>query len=370
MNKIPVPAKYLPALIAVILVAGLLGISCFGTFSSTNVLSQGSLSVTTAPVSVINKPVEIILPGSIQSRQAVIISAEIPGRISELHAKEGELVQAGQQLVHIDGSGEQVVIDAPINSSANQNSDLQANYDKLLREYERYQKLYQVGGIARKQLEDVSARLQAAREAMQNGSDSGSSRQARQAGSADLTAPISGKVTGLSAAVGKTVQPGQQLMVIDTGGDVRAIVHIEQKDLYLIQAGTPAEIILDGLNQQSRTGQVEAIYPEAGTSAPAFLTHIRVDNTNGLLKPDMAITVHLRTSQSIPVRAVPRSAILNDQESNYLYLVIDNKVVKHKVNLGVIIGDFIEITSPLPEQAIVITSGTNNVNEGDALPVP
>ena len=370
MNKIPVPAKYLPAiLLAVVLIVGLLGISYFGTFSSTT-MTRSPVSVTTTPISMISKPVEIVLSGSIQSRQAVIISAEIPGRISELNAKEGELVKAGQQLVHIDGSGEQVVVDAPASTSAVQNSDLQANYDKLAREYERYQKLYQVGGIARKQFEEMTARLQAAREALQTGSAPGSSSQAQQTGAANLTAPISGKVTGLSAAIGKTVQPGQQLMIIDTGGDVRAIVHLEQKDLYLIQAGTPVEIIVEDSGKHSLTGQVEAIYPEAGSSTPLFFGHIRVDNSNGLLKPGMPITAHIKTDQSTPVRAIPSSAILQEQENTYIYLVIDGKIVKQQVTVGVIIGDLIEIIDNLPEQTIVIASGMQNVKEGDVVPQP
>ncbi|MBP2634437.1 MAG: efflux transporter, family, subunit [Firmicutes bacterium] len=371
MNKIPVPAKYLPAVVlAVVLAAVLLGISYIGTSSSTNMLSRGSVSVTTAPISMINKPLEITLPGSVQSRQAVIISAEIPGCISELNAKEGELVKAGQQLVHIDGAGEQVIVDAPAGTSVSPNADAQANYDKLAREYERYQKLYQVGGIARKQFEEMTARLQAARDALQIGSVPGSSSQSQQAGSANLTAPISGKVTGLSATVGQTVQPGQQLMVLDTGGDVRGVVHLEQKDLYLIQAGTPVEIFLENSGQQSIPGQVEAIYPEAGTGTPSFLAHIRIDNANGLLTPGMAVTAHLKTGQSTPVRAVPNSAIIQDQENTYLYLVIDDKIVKQQVTVGAIIGAATEITSALPEQAIVIISGMQNLKEGDVVPLP
>jgi hypothetical protein len=59
MNKIPVPAKYLPAIVlAVVLAAVLLGISYVGPSSSIHMLSRSSVSVTTAPVSIINKPVD------------------------------------------------------------------------------------------------------------------------------------------------------------------------------------------------------------------------------------------------------------------------------------------------------------------------
>lgn len=374
MNKILVSAKskYLPIIFfAIILVAGLLGIAYFTKLSSSDLLSHGAVRVTTASVSTINKPLEIVLPGLVQSRQAIIISAEIPGRISELNAKEGETVKAGQQLVLIDGSGEQIIVEAPSNALENQGSDLQANYDRLLKEYDRYQKLYQVGGIARKQFEDVSARLQAAREAIQSGSySSANNNQSRPIGSATLTAPISGKVSGLAVAVGKKVQPGHQLMVLDTGGDVRVVVHLAQKDLYLIKAGTAAEITIEGSNEEPLLGQVEAIYPETGADKPTFLTHIRVNNTNSLLKPEMPVGVHLKTEQATPVHAVPRSAVIKEHEGNYLFFISDNKVVKQQITLGTTIDDLIEITSKIPEHAIVITHGMNSLKDGDTLTMP
>ncbi|WP_169717800.1 Multidrug resistance protein MdtA [Sporomusa silvacetica DSM 10669] len=380
MNKIIIPAKFIPAiLITVVLIAGLLGVRYFGLFSYGHVVpQQGPATVTTAPVSIINKEVAIILPGSVQSRQAVIISAEISGHLSDVNVTEGQLVQAGQLLAHIEGSAASAGIETatnPIPASQNEGSRQQAqtNYDNLAKEYDRYNKLYQVGGIARRQFEDVSARLQAAREALSSTQDTASpnsSSSTRQPSSANLTAPISGKVTGLAAASGKTVQTGQQLMVLDTGGDVRVVVHLEQKDLYLVSSGTLAEIVVNDSAPQSLTGQVEAIYPAVGTDTPLFIAHIRVENTNGLLKAELPVQVHLKTGNSVPVRAVPLSAVFQDQELNYLYLAIDGKAVRQQVDVGATINDFVEITSSLPEQALIITSGINNLKDGDVIALP
>lgn len=383
MNKIIIPAKFIPTiLITVVLIAGLLGVRYFGLSSFGHVVpQQGPATVTTAPVSIINKEAALILPGTVQSRQAVIISAEISGHLSEVNVIEGQQVQAGQLLAHIEGSAASAGIETaanPIPASQNEGSrqQAQANYDNIAKEYDRYQKLYQVGGIARRQFEDVSARLQAALEALssiqdtQDTTSSTSSSSTRLPGSANLTAPISGKVTGLAAANGKTVQTGQQLMVLDTGGDVRVVVHLEQKDLYLVSSGTLAEIVVNDSAPQSLTGQVEAIYPVVGTDTPSFLAHIRVNNTNGLLKAELPVQVQLKTGNSVPVRAVPLSAVFQDQELNYLYLAIDGKAVRQQVDVGTTINDFVEITSSLPEQALIITSGINNLKDGDAVALP
>ncbi|WP_371381379.1 efflux RND transporter periplasmic adaptor subunit [Sporomusa aerivorans] len=369
--------KFVPAILIIAVLAVVLwGVVRTSHFPAGQGLSQPSAGVTVAPVSRLSKPLEIILAGSIQSRQAVSISAPLAGRVSAVSITEGQMVNAGQSLLHIEGTPGAANAGAADNLAVQSNGETtrqaQMSYDNLVKEYERYQKLYQIGAIARRQLEETGARLQAAKDALNAAPDSfpaGSGNAARQPSSATLIAPSSGKITGLAAADGTTVQAGQQLMVLDNGGEVRAVVHLEQKDLYLIQAGTPAEIVPDSPSGQTPVaGQVEAIYPEVGTSSNnLFLTHIRTDNATGLLKPETPVTVHIKTSQMITVPAVPQAAILEEQGNKYLYLAVNNQAIRQQVTVGAAIGDFVEITSALPEEALIIITGTENLKDGSTI---
>lgn len=371
MNRSQLQTRIIPAiLIAALLAAVLWGSVRSGHLPASRTVPRSPVSVTAAPVSVINKAEEIVLPGSVQSREATVISAPISGRVSEVNVTEGQTAKAGQALVHIEGvvaaDDETAAAAAAQNEAGNRQA--QANYDKLVQEYDRYQKLYQIGAIARRQLEDTAARLQAAKTALAGIPDpgSGSSTSPRQPGFATLIAPSEGKVTGLSAAVDKTVQAGQQLLVLDNGGDMRIVVHLAQKDLYLVHAGSPAEIAVSGSTQIS-TGQVEAIYPEIGSTNNLFLTHIRADNLSGLLQPDATVNVHLKTGQTVTAPAVPITAVLKDQDGTYLYLAVNGQAIRQQVAVGVASGDQVEITSPLPEQALVITSSVSSLRDGDAI---
>ena len=376
MNKLSLPAKLTPALLA----SGLLALGLFlmiglHFFPVKQPVPPGPQQVSAAPVSTINKPLEILLPGTVQSRQAVVISAEISGRISELAVTEGQQVSAGQMLAHIEGTAEtavQTTTPAAAGAAASSHVQSQSSYDSLVKEYERYEKLYKLGAIARKQFEDISARLQAAREALGDSSQDTaapvvSSSVSFQPAAVNLTAPSSGKVTGLAAANGKTVQAGQQLMALDAGGDVQVVAQLEQQTLYVVSAGTPVEIAVADTSGQRLAGQVEAIYPEGSIDKPLFLAHIRVDNSNGLLKSEVPVQVHLTTGQSVAVPALPRSAVFQDQGLSYVYLAVDNQAVKQQVTTGIQIGDLVEITSTLPEQAAVITSDIRNLHAGDEI---
>lgn len=340
------------------------------------------VSVTTAAVSKIDKAIEIPAAGSVESRKAAVVGAQIAGRIINVSVTNGQMVTAGQELVTIQGTAPVVRSNttAPANTPSMQNGEAnpeaQANYESIQKKYEQYQKLYQLGAVPRRQVEDLEAQLAAAREALSSPSESTVSSPSpvpsgTTAGSqevvATITAPVAGKIMEITAANEATVQTGQQLMVVDSGGDVRVVVQLSQEDLYLIHTGTQTKIVLPDAPDQIFTGQVEGIFPEIGAQSQSFRTHIRVDNTNGVLKPGQTVNAAFCMDQTVPVNAVPALSVIKEKETNYIFLAVNGKAVRQEVTTGSHLGDFIEITSDLPDSARVITSHVTDIKDGDSL---
>lgn len=344
------------------------------------------VSVTTATVSKIDKAIEIPATGSVESRKAAVVGAQIAGRIIHVSVTDGQMVTAGQELVTIQGTAP--VVRSNTTTPSNTDSSIQngeanpeakANYESIQKKYEQYQKLYQLGAIPRRQVEDLEAQLAAAREALSSPPENTASAPSpipseTTAGSqevvATITAPIAGKIMEITAANEATVQTGQQLMVVDSGGDVRVVVQLSQEDLYLIHTGTQVKVALQDAANQVFTGQVEGIFPEIGAQASSFRTHIRVDNTNGVLKTGQAVNVSFCMDQTVPVTAVPASSVIKVKGTNYVFLAVDGKAVRQEVKTGSQLGDFIEITSALPDSARVITSHVTDIEDGDSLMTP
>ena len=339
-----------------------------------HIVSRPPVNVTAVPIGTMNKPVPIVGTGSIESPTNLPITSEFSGRISEVYVIEGQSVKAGQPLVKLLGSSEPAPNETstPANQNAAPNPQSQSSYDNALKEYNRDQKLYEQGAIPRRQAESSAARLQALQENVTSTQDTApapkSTTTAMSNGSATISAPSNGIVTGLSAAVDKAVQTGQQLMVLESG-EVQVVIPIEQQDLYLVQLGTPATIEVSG---QAMLGQVVSIYPELGVNnMPSFRTHIKVTNdTGGLLKKGMSANVHINTGKSATVLAIPPAAIFQDNQGlNYIYLAVNGKAIRQQINVGETIGDFIEITATLPEKAMLITSSVNDMKDGDPIVV-
>ncbi|HEY3426631.1 MAG TPA: efflux RND transporter periplasmic adaptor subunit, partial [Negativicutes bacterium] len=339
-----------------------------------HIIPGNPISVTAEPISTINKPVPIVRTGSIENSSVLPVTTDFPGRISEVYVKEGQEVKAGQPLLKLLGaSGPSTNSKAAVNQNGAADPQAQESYDNALKEYNRLQKLYDQGAIPRRQVEEASARLQVAQEGL--ASSQGTAQPTRNIttvtssdGFTTISAPVSGTVTKLSTGIDQTVQAGQQLMVLGSG-EVQVVVPIEQNDLYLVYSGIPATIEVSG---KTITGKVASIYPEIGPdNLPTFRTHIKVtNNADDLLKIGMAVTVRINTGKSAVVFVIPKVAVVQEgQDIQYIYLVENGKAVRQQVSIGETIGDFQEITSELPEQAIVVTSNAENIRNGDALTV-
>lgn len=323
---------------------------------------QAPVNLTAIPLGTINKPIQITRTGSLESAVAVPIHAAFSGHPSEIYVTEGQAIKAGQPLLKLQPSASAAAQPAAIPSQ-----QLQANYDNALKEYERYQKLYEIGAIPRRQMESITAKLQEAKERLAAAETQ--SAGGGITGPATITAPIDGIVTGLAAAPAKEVQAGQLLLSLGSGQEVGAVVQLEQKDLYLVQLGTP--VIVEAA-QQTIVGQVSSIYPQVEAKQnPVFLAHIKLASKPAeSLKAGMSATIHINTGETAVVPAVPTASILQDsQGQTYIYLAVNGKAVLQQISIGKTMGDFTEITSSLPEESLIITSSLDGLRDGDTITV-
>jgi membrane fusion protein (multidrug efflux system) len=357
MNKLKLKSPAAAILLAATALAVLLASGSLGP-SFLVPLLHGPTKVSVAVVSLMDKETPLALAGAVEDSKATLVTAQLPGRISEVYVSEGQVVKPGQPLAKIDAAARPVPADGPAPAGG-----VQAAYDSALKDYERYKKLYEAGAVARRQFEAAAARLQLAREA-QSGPGAASSGGVQPSGPVELAAPRGGTVTGLAAAVGKTVQTGQQLMVLQNPGEVRVVSHLARKDLYLVRPGTLARVTVADMPGKVFTGWVDDIYPEVGQ--PTFRVHIQVDH-GGLLKPGMAADVRLSTGQGAIVHGVPSTAIVREQGLSYLYLVVDGRAVRQQVTTGATSGDYTEITSDLAIGTFVVNGGAAGLKDGDLI---
>lgn len=362
MPKITKPSGIIIALTALTGIVALLLSSVykppFATWI-TRLVPSPPVSLTAVPLGTMHKPLYIVREGSTENSSSVPVSAGFSGLLTEIYVTKGQAVKAGQPLLKIQASSETY-------ENTGSSPQAQVNYEQALKEFGRYQELYEIGAIARRQLDLAAARLQEAKESLVRARNT---TGAPLNGATTINAPTDGLVTGISTVPGNTVQAGQQLLFLGSGQEVEVVVQLAQNDLHLVPLGAPAAI---ETAQQTIAGEVSKIYPHVEKNqTPSFLAHIKlINNPSGLLQSGMSVNVRINTGGSALVNAVPAASVLQDgQGRNFTYIAADGKAAIRQISIGETIGDYTEITSGLPTQCLVITSNLHDIKDGDAVTV-
>jgi len=333
---------------------------------------QTPVSVTVAPVSTVNKPIRIERAGSVVHATMVPVYSEGAGHVSDVYVRLGQAVKAGQPLAKLEmtGGGDETMV-APSPASVEVSSAAKDAYENALKDYNKYQKLYEQGAIARKMLETAEARLQSAQAGMQ--SQQGVAAPVRTianlSGPVTIQASIDGTITGSVVAVGSAIQAGQELMALGSGQDVEIVVSLEESELYSIQLGSQAAVEVAG---QQLAGQISSIYPEVKDKQIAsFMAHIKLLQLPGnVLTPGMPVTVHIATGEEVGTIAVPPQAVRRDEEGQYfIFFAIEGKAVQQQVTIGEVIGDLSEIITAIPQGSLVIASHIDQLKSGDTVTI-
>jgi len=169
-----------------------------------------------------------------------------------------------------------------------------------------------------------------------------------------IRAPISGTVIDKIADVGEMLFPmktmeGESGSAIVTLADLRVMnveVDINEDDIEKIRLGRPALITPDSFPDRAYRGKVIEISPMADRQKNVVPIKVRIENPDEYLKPDMSAKVSFQENiaDEPPKKAVikiPRSAVVQRDGKNIVFVIQDSKETAREVQLGAQEGDYV-----------------------------
>ena len=159
-----------------------------------------------------------------------------------------------------------------------------------------------------------------------------------------LAAPISGEVGNVS------IKPGA---AVAEGGTVLSIVSLSTLKLVgkfsgarLLRRGMKAEISTSGLPGIVSRGEVIRFEAEKNSEGKNE-AEIHVDNGKRILRPGMMAEASIDLEAEEEGFLVPRSAVVSENDSTYIYKISGGKATRHEVVLGTLRGDEIAVAQGL-----------------------
>ena len=172
-----------------------------------------------------------------------------------------------------------------------------------------------------------------------------------------IYAPASGTIVEKTVEKGSAVKMGETLLRIADLSQVWVEAEVYEADLELIRAGMAAMITLPYLPSHIFEATVDYIYPYLEGDSRTGRIRLNLDNTHGVLKPDMYAEVKLAVDLGHRL-VVPEEAVMFAGDSRIVFVDLgEGKLKPVKIKTGRRAQGYIEVLDGLKFDDTIVTSG-------------
>lgn len=320
----------------------------------------------------VNPPTEYV--GRVEAIQAVDLRARVEGVLEKVEFEEGGDVSAGDLLYVI----ERAPYEAEVNEMKANMAEAEANLTKARQYLERLQSV-RSGGVSEADLETaVSTELQA--KARLEEAKATLARAELDLGYTTIKAPITGRIGRTAYTRGNLVGPGSESLARIVQLDpIRVAYSVSDNDLLDMRLTNNGIGSGKGENKCSLTPRVrmsnQALYPhegridfidnqvDAGTGTVAIRAVF--NNPDGILLPGQYVNVLVKCKEGRKLPAIPQSAVLEDREGRYVFVVNgEGKVQQRRIETGAALGTRWAVEKGLTAGERIIVQGVQKVRPG------
>jgi membrane fusion protein, multidrug efflux system len=332
--------------------------------------NRGAVSETPPQVSVVHPQrgemaLSIDLPGDLVGYYEAALHAKVTGYLQSIGVDKGDTVNKGQVLATIQ-------VPELYSNLEHARADLEIQrltYDRLKRVQQSDRRLISQ--------EDVDVAYAKYKQAQAN-----AHTLETLVGYTEIVAPFDGIITGRFVDPGAlVVAGGGDIGVNETsalispgategsgghrlgGGPLLTIANTDRLRLYIyvpgkwcryIRRGTPAAVTFDEVPGLTISSSVTRYAGALDLTTRTMLTEVDIDNTNHHLYPRMYAHVKLDLASHPQALRLPITAVNQEGQSATVMVVSQGSALRRSVSLGFTQPDFVEITSGLSSDDIVV----------------
>jgi membrane fusion protein, heavy metal efflux system len=251
------------------------------------------------------------------------IGASVTGRVTQIQATLGQVVNKGDTLALINSS----------ELSGSQLAYLKARSEKELhrRNMERAKTLFQADVISAAELnrreseyEIASAETRAAQDQLRVlGVSPKSIERLASTGTIDSVASVMATIKGVvverKIAAGQVVQPSDVLFAVVDLSRVWAVAQVPEQQVGQVKVGQSVSIEVPALGHEKLEGKLIYVGQTVNPESRTVLVRTELDNKSGRLKPSMLASMLI---ESAPVQrlVVPITAVVRQDDADHVFV--------------------------------------------------
>ena len=310
-------------------------------------------STKATPVSVTEvKPMDFHAFVEVQSQitgdDNILATPKAPGTVKTVNISVGQRVAQGQVLATLDASAVEQQIEA---------IQPQLSLQKSI--YEKQQSLWAQNIGTEVQLMTAKAQYEATQKQI--------AALQTQRDMYRIVAPISGSVDAVSLKVGDFAAPGMNGIRVVSSNKLKAEAAIGQNYLGKVKEGDKVTLIFPDINDTIVT-KLSHVSQAVDVISRAFTVQVAL-GANQKLHPNMSCIMRISNYQNPKALVVPVSVIQKTSNGSMLYVADGNKAKSVMVTTGMNANGNVEILSGLKAGDKVITTGFEDMDNGESLEI-
>ncbi len=299
--------------------------------------------------------------GTLEASQGVMITADLPGRVSRLYFDGGELVQAGDLLLEQETSTE----DTQLSAAESTLVLAQSNLDRVSR-------LWRSRVVSRSEFDAASSEARAAQAQVDNITTSLTKKR--------IIAPFDGRIGLRLVNIGQDLSQGVPIVSLQAFDPMRVNFSLPQRALAQVAVGLDVRVTSNAVADRSFGGIITAINTEIDASTRTVRTQATLnvtpeaDGSVPKLLPGMFARVEVVLPDVKPVLMVPLTSVSFATFGDSVFVLETNEddqlVARQQfVQLGERRGDYVEILKGLNEGDTVANDGVFKLRNGSTVQI-
>ena len=292
--------------------------------------------------------------GTVDARQSIEVTAENMGVVRNIKVKEGQKVTKGQILAELD----QTVLLQSI-------EEIKGQLDFAKQLYTKQSNLWKqnIGSEvqylnAKNQKESLERRL---------------STIESQLDMTRIKAPVSGTVDQVYLKLGQSTAMGMPAVRVVNFNDLRVITDLSESYVSRVREGATVDLEFKDLNLSAQ-GRIAYVARSISALNRTFRAEVPLNNREGLYRPNMIVGMKINDYSTSKAIKIPVNLLQNSDEGTFVMVVrgegTNLKASRVSVTPGRSNGIETEILQGLQAGDRIITTGYNDLNDGQAITLP
>jgi len=310
-------------------------------------------------------------PGTVTALNQIELRPQVSGYITGIYFQDGARVKKGQRLYTIDQQQYEANYQQAVAAQAVQ----EANLVKAQKDADRYHELDKQDAIAKQQVDNADAALEAAKRQVDAAKANIRALQTNVKYTM-ISAPFDGTIGISQVKIGGPVYAGQTILNIVSSDNPMAVdFAVNQQEIYrfgqLQQSAKPKDSIFTiafGADIYPIPGAISLIDRAVDPQTGNIKTRLVFGNPKSMLKVGMSTTVRVKSNTATAAIIIPYKAVTEQLGDFFVYAVGDSsKVTQRKVTLGKQLGMNVIVKDGLQGGETIVVQGVQNLREGSVI---